>query len=221
MRLPCLIINLKNYRKASGQSVLEFLKYASEYSGSRWIYVAPPVLDLYYVSSIHSGEYIFSQHVDRVEYGSSTGHIPLERLIDMGIAGSLINHSEFKVDAEIIGDIVSAIDGRDFDIVVCIDSLNELRLLLGREIYPSAYAIEPPELIGTGRSVSKYKPEVIREAYSILKDYGIPLICGAGISSWEDVSAARRLGAVGVLVASAVVKSREPGSVIKRMSGAL
>ena len=42
----------------------------------------------------------------------------------------------------------------------------------------------------------------------------VTVICGAGISQSEDVSAALGLGAQGVLVASGVVKSRDPYAVM-------
>ncbi|MDW8044074.1 MAG: hypothetical protein RMJ30_07565, partial [Nitrososphaerota archaeon] len=38
----------------------------------------------------------------------------------------------------------------------------------------------------------------------------VPLLCGAGISTPEDVYRAIELGTVGVLVSSAFVKSKDP-----------
>ena len=55
--------------------------------------------------------------------------------------------------------------------------------------------------------VSKAKPEVVTRAVSLVRNRysSIPVLCGAGISKGEDVVAALRLGAQGVLLASGVV----------------
>jgi triosephosphate isomerase len=76
-------------------------------------------------------------------------------------------------------------------------------------LLPDYVAVEPPELIGTGRAVSKVKPEVISRSVEVVKEVSdsVKLICGAGITSGEDVSIALQLGSAGVLVASSIVKS--------------
>jgi triosephosphate isomerase len=73
-------------------------------------------------------------------------------------------------------------------------------------------AVEPPELIGTGRPVSKVKPEVVRDAVSGVHGVNpdVRVFCGAGISSGEDARVALELGAEGVLVASCVTKAEDP-----------
>ncbi|MEM2175414.1 MAG: triose-phosphate isomerase, partial [Candidatus Micrarchaeia archaeon] len=43
------------------------------------------------------------------------------------------------------------------------------------------------------------------------------VICGAGISKGEDVKKAMELGTVGVLVSSAIVKSKNPEKVLREM----
>jgi len=42
----------------------------------------------------------------------------------------------------------------------------------------------------------------------------VKVLCGAGIVSGEDVARALELGTVGILVASGVVKAREPKKVL-------
>jgi triosephosphate isomerase len=64
-------------------------------------------------------------------------------------------------------------------------------------------------LIGSGKSITQYKPELIERFVEVIKDMNSEIIplCGAGISSSKDVQAAKELGTQGVLVASAVVKA--------------
>ena len=46
-------------------------------------------------------------------------------------------------------------------------------------------------------------------------DKGIKVLCGAGVKNGGDVKAAIDLGAEGVLLASGVVKAKDPESVIR------
>ena len=77
-------------------------------------------------------------------------------------------------------------------------------------------AIEPPELIGSGRAVSKEQPEVVTQSVKEIRRVNseVKILCGAGVSTGDDVYASLKLGAQGVLVASALVKSNHPDVVI-------
>ncbi len=44
------------------------------------------------------------------------------------------------------------------------------------------------------------------------------ILCGAGVTTAEDVSKALELGSEGVLVASGVVKSKDPRTVLQSMA---
>ncbi|HDD67378.1 MAG TPA: triose-phosphate isomerase, partial [Candidatus Thorarchaeota archaeon] len=84
---------------------------------------------------------------------------------------------------------------------------------------PSAVAVEPPELNGTGISVSQAQPEIITGTVEKIRAVNpdVTILCGAGISTGEDVRAALDLGAQGVLLASAVAKSDRPVEVLKSL----
>lgn len=88
---------------------------------------------------------------------------------------------------------------------------------------PTAVAVEPPELIGTGKAVSREKPDVIVKTVELVKrvNPSIPVITGAGIESYEDVKRAVELGTQGVLVASAIVKARDWRQKIMELAKAL
>jgi len=77
-------------------------------------------------------------------------------------------------------------------------------------------AVEPPELIGTGRAVSKENPEIVTESVKRVRrvNASVGILCGAGISTGEDVYAALKLGTTGILVASGVVKAPKPEDVL-------
>jgi triosephosphate isomerase len=88
---------------------------------------------------------------------------------------------------------------------------------------PEMIAIEPPELIGTGIPVSKAKPEVVTDTIELVRKVNqrVTILCGAGITSGEDVAAALRLGTEGVLVASGVVKAKDPYNVLIQFAEAI
>ena len=74
---------------------------------------------------------------------------------------------------------------------------------------PDMIAIEPPELIGSGRAVSKVNPSIITDSINAAKDVdsNVDLLCGAGIVTAEDVEIALELGSQGILIASGVIKA--------------
>jgi len=106
----------------------------------------------------------------------------------------------------------------DLRSLVCADT-TEASVEIAK-ILPDMIAIEPPELIGTGVSVSKARPELITESVKQIRKVNrtVRVLCGAGITTAEDVSKAIDLGSEGVLVASAVVKNKDPRAVLESMA---
>jgi triosephosphate isomerase len=216
MKLPVIIVNLKAYKEAVGDSARRICRYAREISNEYGvdIKVAVNPLDLKSCASKYP-DVVIAQHVDVPSYGAYTGHIPLTYLMDLGINASLINHSEYKIDHERVVRINRLANENGFKLVICVDSIGEMQSLNEKGASPFAYAIEPPELIGSGKAVSKYRPELLNESLRYGRSIGIPILCGAGIVSGEDVKAAILLGTNGILVASAVAKAKKPEDVLK------
>jgi len=75
-----------------------------------------------------------------------------------------------------------------------------------------AIAIEPPELIGGDVSVTTADPRIVQGAVQVVRKASPEtlVLCGAGVKTGDDVRAALRLGAHGVLLASGVVKAQDP-----------
>lgn len=215
MRLPIILINYKVYENSFGNKAIELAKkiekISREYSVE--IILAVPATMIYRISQ-EVNLPVYAQHVDPVPLGAHTGAIPPELVKDAGAKGTLINHSEKRIRADEIDDILKRIRNLGLESVLCVDRY-ELVFPFGL-LKPNAILIEPPELIGTGISVSKAKPEVITKAVDeIKKAKGVYLIAGAGISTGEDVFKAIELGAQGIGVASAVMKAKEPEKVVE------
>lgn len=208
---PLLLVNLKTYKEATGKRAVKLASMAGEVSRRTGVCVAvaPQAVDLR--MAIETADVpIFAQHVDAVGYGKYTGHTLPEAVADAGCAGTLINHSERQIELRAIRATVERAREVGLLSVVCVDTPEKGRAVAPFE--PEAVAIEPPELIGTGIPVSKARPEVVSDAVKAVKAVspGVRVLCGAGITSGEDVAAAIRLGAEGVLVASGVVKAESP-----------
>lgn len=219
---PVIIVNFKCYLEATGEKALKLAKICEESSKEFGVMVAvsPQFTDLALVVREVSIP-VLAQHFDPVKPGSFTGHILAEAIKEVGAVGSLINHSERRVEAKTVEACISRAREVGLVTVVCADTPETCRNLA---VYnPDVIAIEPPELIGTGIPVSRAKPEVVTGAVEAVKSVNpsIPVLCGAGISSGIDVSSALKLGTKGVLLASGVVKAKDPKKVLDEMCKAV
>ncbi len=133
--------------------------------------------------------------------------------------GSLVNHSERRLKLSEIDKIVTNFKRLELISVVC-GNTSQVSVA-ATALDPDVVAIEPPELIGTGRAVSKAKPEIISDTVDAIRGVNpnVTILCGAGITKGEDVAAAIKLGAQGILVASGVVKAGDPCKVLKELAG--
>jgi len=203
------VINCKNYEEISGDKIIKFVKIAENVS-KRYkvkIVISPPqhLMGLVANSSIP----IFAQHIDDSNVGSTTGYIIPELLKKSNIKGSLINHSEHRITSTEIQKLVLKLKELKMTSIVCVKNVGEVKKYA--KLNPDYIAIEPPELIGSGKAISKEKPELIEKAAKALKSTknNTKLLCGAGIMSGQDVAKAIELGSKGILVASGVVKAKD------------
>lgn len=211
MNTPIVILNYKTYLESSGENALELaraLKSASEESGITMV-AAPQAADIYRIRDQISLP-IFAQHIDPITPGGHTGSNLIETLIEAGISGSLINHSENRMKLADIDEVIQLCKQNDIESCVCTNNIATSKAIA--TFSPDAVAVEPPELIGTGIPVSQAQPEVVEDSVKGVKSINkkIKVLCGAGISTGDDMKAAMDLGADGVLLASGIVKAKNP-----------
>ena len=219
VRTPLILVNFKTYAEATGKNALKLAKLAENASLKTGICigVAPQYTDIAPIAKEVSIP-VFAQHIDPIEPGSFTGHILPEAVKEAGAIGTLINHSERRLKlVEIDATIVKA-RAVGLTSVVCAD--NVAVSVAVAALKPEMLAVEPPELIGTGIPVSKAKPEVVTDTVERVKKVNpnVIILCGAGITKGEDVAAALRLGTKGVLLASGVVKARDPSKTLMELA---
>ncbi len=215
------VINCKNYEEIAGDKIIKFVKIAEKVSKKYKvkIAIAPPqhLIGLVANSSI----LILAQHIDDSEVGSTTGFMIPELLKKSKVKGSLINHSEHRISSKEIEKLVLKLKKLKMISVLCVKNVSEARKYA--KLNPNYIAIEPPELIGSGKAVSKEKPGLIIKAAEAVKSAknNTKLLCGAGIVSGEDVTKAIELGSKGILVASGIIKAKNWDKVISEFAKAL
>jgi len=215
------IINCKNYEEIAGDKIVKFVKTVEEISKKYKIKiaVAPPqhLIGLVTSSSIP----ILAQHVDNAKIGSTTGFIIPELLKKSKVSGSLINHSEHRISSEDIAHIVLKLRELKMISIVCVKDVAEVKKYV--ILNPDYIAIEPPELIGSGKAISNERPELITKAADAIKTgkNKTKLLCGAGIVSGNDVTRALELGSKGILVASGIIKAKNWSEIIDEFSKAM
>ncbi len=206
LKTPIVIVNFKTYKEATGQDALKLAQMMADISAKSGVpvAVAPQTVDL----ATTAGKVkipVLAQHVDPIKPGRNTGFISPESAKAGGAVGTLVNHSEHKLPHDQVKAIVTRAKEVGLYTVACTADTEESRKIA--EFAPDFIAVEPPELIGSGISVSKAKPEVVIDSVKAVKkvNSGIKVLCGAGITSGEDVTKALELGAEGILIASGVI----------------
>ena len=173
------------------------------------IIIAPPTPSLSQVCAAVKTP-VISQHIDLSKPGSTTGFLVPEIVKSYGAVGSLINHSEHRFDSsDSIRELVNILKNLQMISIVCVRTPEEAGTIAN--FNPNFIAIEPPELIGSGKAVSKENPSIITESISAVAERSnssSKVICGAGIVDRADVESALKLGAKGILVASGIIKAQ-------------
>jgi triosephosphate isomerase len=221
LQTPVIIVNFKTYLESTGKRAVELAKQAeraSKETGAN-IIVVPQFADLVKVAEAVEIP-VFAQHIDPIKPGNSTGHILAESIMEAGAVGTLINHSEMQLKLADVDAVIRLT--REKKLISCVCTSNPSISAAVAYLNPDIISIEPPELIGTGIAVSKAQPEAVTNTIRLVRKVNdeAVILCGAGISHGEDVSVALKLGTYGVLVASGIVKAKDPYSVLRAFADA-
>jgi len=214
-----IITNFKTYESGTGEQALKLAKIHEEVAKETGanIQVAVQATDIASISH-EVALPVLAQHIDPVVHGSATGHILPESVKMAGAVGTLINHSEKRLEREIIKATIKRAKEVGLITIICAETPEEGATFL--EFNPDFIAYEPPELIGDPNiSVATAKPEVIKRAVDLIGPG--KLLVGAGVKDGNDVKVSMELGAAGVLLASAIARSDDPKSVLLDLASGL
>ena len=217
-----IIVNFKTYLESTGQKAIGLAKHAEKVSNETGVFiaVAPQFVDIAPVAKSVDIP-VFAQHMDPIKPGSCTGHVLVDSIKEAGAVGTLINHSERQLKLADIDTIVAMT--KEKGLISCVCANNPNASLAVATLKPNIVSIEPPELIGTGVAVSKAQPQVVTNTVNLVRSVNTEsvILCGAGISHGEDVAVALALGTMGILVASAIVKAKDPYAVLREFAEAM
>lgn len=206
-----IFVNFKTYEESTGVNCLNLVKEMETAASESQVKVIPVVqpTDIK-ESAIATKLEVWSQKVDPISFGAHTGEILPEAVFEDGAVGTFLNHSENKLPSF---EQLEVANKRALEVglktLIFASDLIELEHVCG--LSPTFVSYEPPEFIGrTDISVATAKPEVIAKASVMAKEKNLPLIVGAGIHSMEDVKKSLELGAVGIAVATNIVKAEDP-----------
>lgn len=214
---PIIAINFKTYIEGTGENALTLAKkiekLQEKYDSFEFI-VAVQATDIFRISR-ETKLIVFGQHYDPIPPDRNTGYISIHALISAGATGSLLNHSEHQMRIDELEKAIKLAKNYNFKTIVCAN--DPLMVLAVASFFPTYIAYEPPELIAGDISVSEAKSDQILNAINFLRAQrvNIPLLVGAGIKKKKDLITALKLGASGILVASGIVKAKEPDKILE------
>jgi triosephosphate isomerase (TIM) len=189
------------------------------------VVICPPFTSL--GVAVESGLTVFSQNVHWADHGAFTGEISASMLKELGVAGSLVGHSERRqyfgeTDESVARRATAALDG-GLAVIACVGETleerergqTELVLRLQSEaIHHSvgsherlAIAYEPVWAIGTGLTAT---PEIAQEAHAFIKSIvDAPVLYGGSVKPENAAELLAQPDVDGALVGGA---SLEPDS---------
>jgi triosephosphate isomerase len=208
---PIVILNFKTYLESTGENALKLAKSCQNVADETGVnmMVAPQYGDIYRISQEVEIP-VLSQHIDPIDAGGHTGSILPECVKEAGAVGTLINHSEQRMQLFNIDAAIKKAFSLGMSSVVCTNNIETSTA--AATLNPDFVAIEPPELIGSGIPVSQAEPEIVEKTVEMIHNINpqVRVLCGAGISTGDDLKAAIDLGSEGVLLASGIILADDP-----------
>lgn len=201
---PVVIINFKTFKQ--GKEVVKLAKKIEKVARKLKVKVILGVqpTDIYEVAkAVNLG--VFSEHVDPFSPGRYTGFILPEAIKKDRGKGTFLNHSEHPLKFDTLRITIKRCKKIGIKTAVFVKSVKEAKKVA--TLKPNYLIYEPPELVGGKISVSKAKPNIIREFSKKIKR---KFLVGAGIKNKKDVEKALELGASGIAISSAIVRAKNP-----------
>ena len=197
---PIIIVNFKTYRQ--GKDAVNLAKQIEKIDKD--IIVGVQASDIFEIVKKTKLK-VYSQHVDNFDKGRATGFVLPEAVKSNGAVGSFLNHSEHKLNFDILKKTIKRCNEVGLKTVVFASSLREALKI--EKLKPDYLVIEPSELVGGKVSVSEAKSELIEKMRKKLR---MKFLVGAGIHSSEDLKIVMKLGASGIAVSSAICNAKNP-----------
>jgi triosephosphate isomerase (TIM) len=181
--------------------------------------LCPPYLSL--GAAVESGHTVFAQNVHWADDGAFTGEISAPMLVELGVKGAIVGHSERRqyfgeTDETVARRTVAALS-HGLRVIACVGESEEEReagqmeLVLRLQVEAIADAVGPQEglvvayepvwAIGTGKTAT---PEQARDAHAFIKTIlDVPVLYGGSVKPDNAQELLARPGIDGALVGGA------------------
>ncbi|MDG6228842.1 MAG: triose-phosphate isomerase [Candidatus Thermoplasmatota archaeon] len=219
LKTPVIVLNVKTYTESVCSNAVSLAKAMEHVSNETGVSMAIAVqaTDISLCCNATNIP-VYAQHIDPIRPGSHTGWTLPEAVKAAGAVGTLINHSEHQLKLSDIDACLTRAKEVCLDQIVCTNNIMTSKA--ASILNPQFIAVEPPELIGGDISVTTADPGIVSgtvEAVKVLNKQ-MKVLCGAGVKNGVDVKKALELGAEGVLLASGVVKAKDPVTVLRDLA---
>ena len=215
LSIPIFVVNFKSY--VWGGEALEIARKMEEIAQESSVYLCaiPQIVDIPLIAK-ETKVPVFSPHLDSLTPGRGTGRILPEAVKEAGAVGVLLNHSEHNLPLDVISKTMKR--AREVGLISMVASNSpqeaETIAMLGPEVIIS----EPSSRIGTLRSVGRDRKFVLQSIRRVKNvNPKIIVVCGAGVSSREDVEALVELGVDGTGASRAIFEAEDPKSTLSEM----
>ena len=211
---PIFLLNLKAY--LWGKEIVKLAKAVEKIAKEVEVsfIIAPQVIDVYRVAE-EVDLPVFAPTIDPITVGRGVGKNLPEAIKEAGACGVLINHSENQRTLREIRQCILRAHELDLLTLVCADSPESAAAvtLLGADLVLP----EPPELIGTLRSVGKEMSDFLVNSINQVKQINPKtlVLAGAGIASPEDAAQVIRLGADGFGASRIIYEAKDRVKFVK------
>jgi triosephosphate isomerase (TIM) len=214
--VPLLAANWKMFK--GPRETREFCEAFRAPSGVEAV-LCPPFVSL--LAAVERGHAVFAQNVHWAEEGAYTGEISPPMLLELGVAGAIVGHSErrqyFGETDESVARRTAAALEHGLRVIACVgESLEEresgeMELVLRVQIEAIGeaagahdrlvVAYEPVWAIGTGRTAT---PDQAREAHGFIKSLlDVPVLYGGSVKPENAAELLSEEGVDGALVGGA------------------
>lgn len=218
---PIFELGLKGY--LYGRDAVELAREADRISRKHGITIIydPQHVDIPAVAAATEEILVFAQHMDPVEVGIGAGSVLAEALKAAGAHGTLLNHAEKPMGLSDIAGAIRRARAIGLLTLVCADSPAEAAAIA--HLNPTMILAEPPDLIGTGKSVGLEGSDFIRLSQEMVKRVNPEIIVfnSAGIRTPDDVANIIRAGAEATGSTSGVLKAADPVRMLEDMVRAM
>jgi len=122
--MATIVLNFKTYSESTGAQAVRLARICEDVGRDYAVQmiVVPQVADISAVASAVKIP-VYSQHVDGVGFGGFTGHVTAACLAGAGAKGSLINHSERRLELAEIEASISACRQAGLKSIVCTNNV--------------------------------------------------------------------------------------------------